>query len=309
MIFLKINFLLYRSSLNLKKSNRIFFISFLFFCTASLSASFLFGQEMTKNLSSSNISTLTKASSKEAAEATPPLENCYDVLSKVLMPLTAVFFGGEQSSVRAVKLRMTVEQILGNFPPAFKGATVQAAFQYPDKARIEVPFEGSRLTICRTGNKVWAFPGSKIVPLLAKAEDSPNIHSQLTSPLTLSITGQQAVLLPALFELDQSLKLATVHGTPCRALHGQLESEFAEAISLKDFSTNIWVAPQYLPRRIDIKRQQFALSLIVDEIAYSKELPLSTWQEPKNETDIYRGHAEQLQTLLKMVVLDREPGS
>ncbi len=246
------------------------------------------------------------ASSNQAAppavtEAMPPQENQYDVLSKILIPLTAVFLGGDQYPMRAMKLRMTVEQALGNLPQALKGATVQAALQYPDKIRVEAPLGDSRIIICRHGNKVWVFPGSKILPFIHGVQNALPSGSQQSMPLQLPITSQQAMLLPALFQLNSGMEMATVKGIPCRALRGNLMPEFAQATHLEDLSTTIWVTKEYLPKRIDLKRQHFAIAIIVDELTYSASLPAATWEEPKNETDVYRCGASRLQELLNVV--------
>jgi hypothetical protein len=70
---------------------------------------------------------------------------------------------------------------------------------------------------------------------------------------------------------------------------------------LEDLSTTIWVAKEYFPKRIDLKRQHFAIAIIVDELTYSSSLPVATWEEPKNETDVYRCDASRLQELLNVV--------
>lgn len=235
-------------------------------------------------------------------EAMPPQENHYDILSKILIPMTGVFFGGSQSSVRAMKLHMTIEQALGNLPVALKGATVQAALQYPDKIRIEAPLGNSLIRICRNGDNVWVFPGSKITPFLNTDQSALPSGSQPTMPLQLPITAEQAILLPALFQLNNNMEMATVKGIPCRALRGSLMTEFAKRTSLEDLSTTIWVAKGYSPKRIDFKREHFSLAIIIDDLSYSASLPSSTWEAPKNEKDIYRCGASRVQELLDMVM-------
>lgn len=280
---------------------RILVIAFLY-------APFLFAHEKqpvsTFNKLSST-ATNTPTGNKDAldivAETIPPQENRYDVLSKILTPLISVFFGSNQSSTRAVTLRMSVEQAFGTFPNPLKGASIEAALQYPDKVRLKISLGDNHVTLCRNGDKIWAFPGSKISSLLNN-DSVLKSDASLNMPLALPFTPQQAMLLPALFQLDPTSELASVKGTPCSIIHGSLMPELANSAHLEDLSTTIWVAKGYLPKRIDLKCQQFAVSIIMNEIAYSRSLPASTWFAPKNETDIYRCKATRLQELLNIAM-------
>ena len=66
-------------------------------------------------------------------------------------------------------------------------------------------------------------------------------------------------------------------------------------------STTIWVAKEYFPKRVDLKREHFSIAIIVDELSYSSSLPPATWEAPKDEADIYRCDADRLQELLNVV--------
>src|SRR5689334_15009663 len=95
-------------------------------------------------------------------------ENRYDLLSKMLLPFLNVVVKNTSNPNRAMQLTATLEQMT-NVPPAFIGAKAELAMQYPDKVRLRGPVFGEDITICRQGEKVWAYPASKLQPLLDAA--------------------------------------------------------------------------------------------------------------------------------------------
>ena len=48
------------------------------------------------------------------------------------------------------------------------GASLQAAVQFPDKVKLQAPVLGEEITVCRNGDKVWAYPGAKVEFLLKR---------------------------------------------------------------------------------------------------------------------------------------------
>jgi hypothetical protein len=234
--------------------------------------------------------------------APPPAENRYDVLSKMITPMAGVLLGGDQSPERALTLKATVDQVAGRLPAVIKGATFTAKIQYPGMVRLEAPVMGQTITVCRNGNQVWATPGSKIQFLLGQFQHKPHSHASSGAPLQLPFTAQQAVLLPALFQLDQSAEIADIGSTPCRVISGGLIREVGKAANAEDFSAKLWICSDYTPKRIDIRRRDFAMSFLIAELTYSPGFPASTWQPPQGVTDIYRCDAADLEQLLYVVM-------
>ena len=237
---------------------------------------------------------------------TPPAEapsgNRYDILSKMITPLAGVLLGGKQSSDRSLTLRANVGQVAGRLPGAIRGASFTVRVQYPGRIRVDAPVLGSTFTVCRDGNAVWAVPGEKIRYLLGQFRHKPLSHPKNGAPLALPITAEQAVLLPALFQLEDSEGVAEISGTSCRVISGGLMPELAKASGAEDFSAKLWISPDYTPRRVDIRRSDFAMSFLVEELSYAPSLPASTWTPPAGTKDVYRCGAAELEQLLYVVM-------
>lgn len=236
------------------------------------------------------------------APAPAPLGNRYDVLSKMITPMAGVLLGGSHSAERALTLRATVGQVAGRLPQAIQGASFKAQIQYPGRIRVEAPVLGETLTVCRNGNEVWAVPGSRIQFLLGQFQRKPRPQQKNGSPLTLPFTAQQAVLLPALFQLERTAEVADVGGSSCRVIAGGLMPEIAKAAKAEDFSAKLWICSEYTPKRIDIRRSDFAMSFLIEELTYGSGFPPATWQPPAGATDIFRCDESQLEQLLYVLM-------
>ena len=232
----------------------------------------------------------------------PPSENRYDVLSKMITPLAGVLLGGKQTSNRALTLKATVGQVAGRLPQVIQGATITAQIEYPGRLRMEAPLLGETVTVCRNGNEVWAIPGSKIQFLLDQFRHKPRPNPKGNSPLQLPFTSQQAVLLPALFQLERGNEVAEINGVPCRVISGGLMPDIAKATKAEDFSSKLWICSDYTPRRIDIHRSDFAMSFLIENFTYSPAFPASTWQPPAGATDVFRCDEARLEELLYVVM-------
>jgi hypothetical protein len=195
-----------------------------------------------------------------------------------------------------------VGQVAGRLPGAIQGATFKAMIEYPGRVRLEAPVLGTTVTVCRDGNQAWAVPGSKVGFLLGQFHRKPPPRKIGATPLALPFTPQQAVLLPALFQLEDSSEVAEVGGVPCRVISGGLMQEVGKAANAGDFSAKLWIAPDYSPKRVDIRRSDFAMSFLLEEFSYAPSLPASTWQPPQGESDVMRCDAARLEELLYVVM-------
>ena len=231
-----------------------------------------------------------------------PSENRYDVLSKMITPMAGVLLGGNQTTDRALTLKATVGQVAGRLPQGIQGASFTVKIQYPGRVLLQAPVLGETVTVCRNGDQVWATPGSKIQFLLGQFQHKPRPHSNGSAPLELPFTSQQAVLLPALFQLENNADVAEVGGVSCRVVSGGLMPEIGKAAKAEDFSAKLWIASDYTPKRIDIRRSDFAMSFIIDQLTYGYGFSSSTWQPPKGITDIYHCNAARLEEVLYVVM-------
>lgn len=232
----------------------------------------------------------------------PPSENRYDVLSRMITPLAGVLLGGQQTSNKALVIKATVGQVAGRLPQIIKGATFTVRIEYPGRLRLEAPLFGETVTVCRDGNQAWAVPGSKIELLLSQFRHKPRPEPKGSTPLQLPFTPQQAVLLPALFQLERGNEVAAIDGVPCRVISGGLMPEVAKAVKAEDFSSKLWICSDYTPRRIDIHRSDFAMSFLIEDFSFSPSFPASTWQPPEGATDVFRCDEARLEELLYVVM-------
>ena len=231
-----------------------------------------------------------------------PLENRYDVLSKMITPMAGVLLGGNQTTDRALTLKATVDQVAGRLPKMIEGGTFTAKIEYPGRIRVEAPVMGETLTVCRNGNQVWAVPGSKIQFLLGQFKQKPPLQPKNPAPLQLPFTAQQAVLLPVLFQLEHTQEVADIGGASCRVISGGLIPEVAKAANAEDFSAKLWICSEYTPKRIDIRRSDFAMSFLIGELSYAPQFPASTWLPPEGAKDIYQCDAAKLEQLLYVLM-------
>lgn len=232
----------------------------------------------------------------------PPSENRYDVLSRMISPLAGVLLGGKQTPNRALALKATVGQVAGRLPRMIQGATITAQIEYPGRIRLEAPLMGETVTVCRNGNQVWAIPGSKIQFLLDQFRHKPRPNAKGNSPLQLPFTAQQAVLLPALFQLERGNEVAEINGIPCRVIAGGLMPDVAKAAKAEDFSSKLWICSDYTPRRIDIRRSDFTMSFLIENLTYCTAFPDSTWQPPAEASDVFRCDEARLEEILYVVM-------
>jgi len=233
-----------------------------------------------------------------------PRDNPYDVIGKIFQPLWGVLLADTKSANRAATLTLEMTDVSGRLPANMKGATLKAAVQFPDKVRLEAPVLGEQFTICRNGNEVWATPGSKVEFLISQFKVKPKKNLKLTTPIFVPVSAQQAIFLPALFSIVRAdvAEVETLNGEDCRVLTAGLMPELAKATKAEDFQGRVWVAPGYLPRRMEVTRKDFTAVVDIRDLRFVPSLPASTWQPPEGATDIYRTTPEMLEALLYIVM-------
>lgn len=248
---------------------------------------------------------LLGASLPLGAQQPPPRDNAYDVIGKVFQPFWGVLLAETKSPNRAATMMIAMSDVTGRLPASVKGATLSAAVQFPDKVKLVAPVLGEQFTVCRNGNEVWATPGSKVEFLIAQFKVKPKKAQQkLATPIFLPVSAQQAIFLPALFSIKRGevAEMETLNGEDCRVLTAGLMPELAKATKSEDFQGRIWVAGGYLPRRLEVARQDFTAVADIRNLTFSPSLPASTWQPPAGETDVYRTTPEMLEALLYIVM-------
>lgn len=238
------------------------------------------------------------------AQEGPPRDNPYDVIGKIFQPLWSVLLADTKGTNRAAELTIEMTEVEGRLPAEMAGATLKAAVQFPDKVRLEAPVLGEQFVVCRNGNEVWATPGQKVEFLMSQFKVKPKKNQKLNTPIFIPVTAQQAIFLPALFSVVRAdvAEIEALNGEDIRVLTARLMPELAKATKAEDFVGRVWVAPGYVPRRVEVKRQDFTAVVDIRNLRYVPALPAATWEPPAGTTDIYRTSPEMLEGLLYVVM-------
>lgn len=244
------------------------------------------------------------AFSSATAQKGPPRDNPYDVLGQVLSPFLSVLVAATDNPNKACTLTIEMTEVTGRLPREMAGASIKAAVEFPDKVKLTAPVLGEYVTVCRNGQDVWATPGAKVEFLLGKFEIKPRPIKKTNTPLSLPITAQQAIFLPAIFTVlnAEVAEVQELNGEDCRVITAALMPELAKAIKSEGFRVEMWVAPGYLPRRFKITQPDFTATVEVRDLRFGPSLVPATWTPPAGVTDIYRTNAEHLDAILYVVM-------
>src|ERR1700752_280902 len=138
---------------------------------------------------------LAVALSIAQAQETPPGDNPYDVIGKVFSPFWSVLLTDTKSPNKACTMTIEMTEVTGRLPKQMTGAFLEAAVQFPDKVKLKAPVLGEEITVCRNGDKVWAYPGAKVEFLLNRFKGKSRPTKKNNTPIYLPITPQQAIFL------------------------------------------------------------------------------------------------------------------
>jgi hypothetical protein len=238
------------------------------------------------------------------AQQGPPRDNPYDVIGKVFSPFWSVLLADTKSPNKACTMTLELVEVSGRLPKQMAGASLEAAVQFPDKVKLQAPVFGETFTVCRNGDKVWAHPGAKVEFLLKRFKGKPPPTKKKHTPIYLPITAQQAIFLPALFTVSNAnvAEIQNLNGEDCRLISGGLMPELARAAKAEGFRARMWVAPGYLPRRIEITQPDFVAVTEIKDLKFSPSLPASTWEPPAGVTDLYWTDSDRLDAVLFVVM-------
>jgi len=238
------------------------------------------------------------------AQQLPPRENPYEVIGKIFQPFLGVLLTESNGANRAAEVELVLSEVGGRLPKEMKGATLKARVQFPDKVLIEAPVLGEQFTVCRNGDKVWAAPGRKVEFLLSSFHVVPKKPAIAGTPLSLPISAQQAIFLPALFSVPRAdvAEVEELNGETCRVISANLMPELARSLKAQDFQATLWVAPGHKIRRLQIARRDFSATIDVKTLNFLPSLPESTWEPTATTADIHRTDTSMLEGLLYAVM-------
>jgi hypothetical protein len=150
----------------------------------------------------------------------------------------------------------------------------------------------------------YRLPGWRQVEFLLKRFKGKPPPTKKKTPLYLPITPQQAIFLPALFSVVRAdvAEVQNFNGEDCRVITAGLMPELARSAKAEGFRAKMWVAPGYLPRRMEITQPDFVAVADIKDLRFLPSLPSSTWQPPTGVTDIYWTNSDMLDSVLFVVM-------
>lgn len=231
--------------------------------------------------------------------------NRYDIVSKMLMPFLNVIAKDTTNPNRAVLLVASLEQMTG-VPPELIGSKAELALEYPDKLRLRGPVLGEDITVCRRGDELWAYPASKIQPLLEAAaakKKLPKLDKKFRlEPFALPIPEKQLVFLPALLQVKE-IGTEPLGGEPCRVLDLFVMPELAKSLKAKDWAARVWARPDARPARLSLAKKEWNIVVRFQQVEFSPSLPPETWQPtPDQAADVLTLDPARYQQLLGTLV-------
>jgi hypothetical protein len=232
-------------------------------------------------------------------------ENRYDLLGQMLLPFVNVFAKATTNPNRALQMTARLEQMTG-VPPTLIGSKAELALEYPDKVRLRAPVLGEDVTICRRGQEVWAYPASKLQPLIeaaAAAKKLPKLDKKFRLvPFALPIPEKQLVFLPVLFQVNE-IGAEPLDGENCRVLDLFLMPELAKSLKAKDWASRVWARPNAKPARLSVAKGDWNVVVRVEQLEFSPTLPASTWEPTAEQAaDVLQLDAPRYQQLLESLV-------
>ena len=232
-------------------------------------------------------------------------ENRYDMLGHTLMPFLNVFAKSTTNPNRAMSFTLKLEQMT-DLPPELAGSEAVVAVEYPDKLRVHGPVLGEDITICRKGQELWAFPGSKVEVLLnaaAEAKKLPKADSKFQlQPFALPIPEKELVFLPALFQI-KDVGSESLEGETCRVIDLFLMPQLARSLKAQSWAARAWVNGHDQPVRLSVAKPGWMIVVRFEHLEFAPKLPESTW-EPTSEQagDVLKLDPARYQQLLGTLV-------
>lgn len=232
-------------------------------------------------------------------------ENRYDLLGRTLLPFLNVFAKSTTNPNRAMSFTLKLEQMT-DLPPGLADSRVEVEVEYPDKLRLHGPVLGEDVTICRKGQELWAFPGSKVEVLLsaaAAAKKLPKADPKFRlEPFALPIPEKQLVFLAALFQV-KDVGSEPIEGESCRVIDLFLMPELARSVKAQGWAARAWVNGHDKPVRLSVAKPGWMIVVRFEHLEFAPKLPESTW-EPTSEQagDVLKLDPARYQQLLGTLV-------
>lgn len=210
-------------------------------------------------------------------------ENAYDVLGKALVPFVKALIVSTKTQGHHAATATLVLDSATNLAAADAGDTLDVALESPDKLLLRAKIAGQAVTICRDGQKLWAFPGAQIQALIDAQKLPAADPDYKLDAFKLPVSEKQLVWLPVLFTAEDEGDEA-VNGVTCTVLDVALMPELARSVKGEEYTARLWVGPDYKIAKIELRKKSGWKAVIsVKSLDYPATLPAETWQPARNE--------------------------
>jgi hypothetical protein len=223
-------------------------------------------------------------------------QNRFDLLAKALSPFIALATPNGNDGNHALDLQVLILETSG-LPPELKGGRLHISFEAPDKLLAQVPTPAGVITVGRHGDKVWAFPGKQLQPLLDRLPAEAAKKKKETKLSGFHFTQAEAVLLPALLTV-RAAGSVSVAGSTFRVLDVGLMPE----LKLTGWSARVWIRPDNESiAQIAVHSPPWNATLLIEKTDFAVSFPSETWEPTPDQ------RAEMLEIPMRalMPLLDR----
>lgn len=212
-------------------------------------------------------------------------EPVYDTFAKMLAPFSSAIFGGAAGQPGALVAECLVSAGTGSLASA-QGIRFRIAIQAPDRIRVDVVRDDTRLTACRDKRELWAAPEA---PMRALAE-AAGIDLSKTSPdtapvplLPIALDARMLAFLPVIFDVKE---VDGEQSPPMRVLEFALLRELRETIKVDEFTGRAWIGGDHKPSRLLFSTPQGSLDIAVEKLEFVEKLPSGAWQPDEGMTPL-----------------------
>ncbi len=231
-------------------------------------------------------------------------EDRFDVLAKTIAPILALLTPAGREGNHALQMQASITEATG-LPPQLIGASVQLAFEFPSRLRIQFPTPNGQAIICRNGQSVWAWPAAQFAPLL----DKIGAGDASASLPTFEIDAQKAVLLPALFDVRDA-GTVKFSGQEFRVLDVRLLLDLLNKKKRsKGYPVRVWIRPaDHTIAQIAWQEKGWSATVSVKQMDFLPSLPPATWEPtPEQQPQVLPIPGDKITTLLRLALKQAHP--
>jgi hypothetical protein len=199
--------------------------------------------------------------------------NRFDLLAKALSPFIALATPNGNDGNHALDLQVSILETSG-LAPELKGGRLHISFEAPDKLLAQIPTPSGVITIGRHGDRIWAFPGKQLQPLLDRLPAQAAKKKKRTKLSGFHFTPVEAILLPALLSVRDAGSV-NVGGSAFRVLDVGLMPE----LKLTGWSARVWIRPENETiAQIAVHSPSWSATLLIEKTDFARSLPPETWE-------------------------------